>query len=110
MIKLIQASLDADKAEEIVTIDLKAKSSIADAMIIATARSQRQMATLAEHVISKLKAKGLHCGMTEGLEQGNWVLIDAGDVMVHLFRPEFREIYNLEKMWGAVLPEPIAAA
>ncbi len=109
-LKLIEASLDADKAEEIVTIDLQAKSAIADAMVIATGHSQRQMTTLAEHVVERLKAKGMHCGRIEGLEQGQWVLIDAGDVIVHLFRPEFRTLYNLEKMWGVDLPEPVAVA
>jgi ribosome-associated protein len=109
-LKLIAASLDADKAEEIVTIDLQAKSSIADAMIIATGHSQRQMNTLAEHVVERLKAKGIACGRVEGLEQGSWVLIDAGDVIVHLFKPEFRALYNLEKMWGIDLPEQVAVA
>jgi ribosome-associated protein len=79
-------------------------------MVIATGRSQRQLATLAEHVVEKLKAKGLKCGRIEGLEQGEWVLIDAGDVLIHLFRPEFRTLYNLEKMWGVDLPEPVAVA
>ncbi len=92
------------------TIDLRGKSSIADAMVIATGRSQRQMTTLAEHLVEKLKAKGFPHGRTEGLEQGDWVLIDAGDVLVHLFKPEFRALYNLEKMWGAELPEPVAIA
>ena len=107
---MIETSLDADKAENIVTIDLKAKTTIADAMVIATAQSQRQMATLAEHVVEKLKTKGLRCGRIEGLEQGQWVLIDAGDVLIHLFKPEYRSLYNLEKMWGVELPEPVAAA
>lgn len=110
LIKVIAQSLDADKAEEIVTIDLQAKSSIADAMVIATGRSQRQLTTLAEHLVEKLKAKGLPHGRIEGLDQGEWVLIDAGDVLVHLFRPEFRALYNLEKMWGAELPDPVAVA
>ena len=93
------ASLDDDKAEDIVRIDLRGKSSIADHMVIASGRSSRQVAAIAEKLTERLKeAYGLSCKM-EGKDTGDWVLIDAGDVSVHVFRPEVREFYQLEKMW-----------
>ncbi len=110
LLKLIEASLDADKAEEVVTIDLADKTSIADFMVIATGRSQRQVAAMTEHLVEKLKAKGLASVPVEGLAQGDWVLVDAGDVIVHLFRPEIRTHYSLEKMWGMPEPEPALVA
>ena len=103
---LIETSLDDDKAENIVAIDLTGKSSIADIMVIATGRNQRQLSAMAEHLVKKLKDKGLGPIPIEGAERGDWVLIDAGDVIVHLFRPEMRAHYNLEKMWDVTLPEP----
>ncbi len=106
VLKLIETSLDGDKAEKIVVIDLSGKSSIADAMVIATGRNQRQLAAMADHLVEKLKHKGLHSVPVEGAQRGDWVLLDAGDVIVHLFRPEMRAHYNLEKMWDASLPEP----
>lgn len=105
LITLVTQSLDDDKAEQIIAIDLQGKSSIADAMIIATGRSGRQMGAMAAHLQEKLKKAGIRNISIEGLEQGEWVLIDGGDVIVHLFRPETRRLYNLEKMWGAALPE-----
>ncbi|MBI3709331.1 MAG: ribosome silencing factor [Proteobacteria bacterium] len=105
MLKLIVASLDDDKAEQIVTIDLKDKTTIADFMIVASGRSQRQLLTMADHLAEKLKAKGTRHVPTEGRARGDWVLVDAGDVIVHLFRPEIRAHYNIEKMWSAELPE-----
>ncbi|MGQ0663690.1 MAG: ribosome silencing factor [Pseudomonadota bacterium] len=108
--KLVEDSLDGDKAEDVVTIDLKDKTTIADFMVVATGRSPRQLAAMAQHVVEKLKAKGFHHVPVEGREQGDWVLIDAGDVVVHLFRPEVRSHYNLEKMWALQLPEPATAA
>ncbi len=110
VLTLIESSLDADKAEEIVTIDLTAKTSIADYMVIATGRSQRQLAAMADHLSLKLKERGVVPVPIEGKDQGDWVLIDAGDVIVHLFRPEARTHYNLEKMWAMDLPEPERAA
>ena len=107
---MIEASLDADKAEEIFTIDLASKTTIADFMVIATGRSQRQLAAMADHLVMKLKDRGLVPVPIEGKDQGDWVLIDAGDVIVHLFRPEARAHYNLEKMWAMDLPEPERAA
>ena len=85
-------------------IDLDQKSSLADFMVIATGTSQRQVGAMAEHLMEKLKAAGLRTGHIEGKTRGDWVLIDAGDVIVHLFRPEIRALYNLEKMWGRALP------
>jgi ribosome-associated protein len=87
-----------------VVISLKDKSSIADYMIIATGTSQRQVGAMAEHLVEKLKAAGLRTTHIEGRTQGDWVLVDAGDVVVHLFRPEIRAFYNLEKLWGRALP------
>jgi ribosome-associated protein len=102
--RIVQA-LDDGKAEDIVVIDLLGKTSIADHMVIATGRSQRQVSALAERVIAVLNEKGKPRPGAEGMRQGDWVLIDAGDVIVHLFRPEVRGFYNLEKMWGAALPD-----
>ncbi|MCE2509584.1 MAG: ribosome silencing factor [Alphaproteobacteria bacterium] len=101
----MQASLEDDKAEDIVVIDLKGKSDIADSMLIATGRSSRQVVAMAQHVIERLKAYGLVSVPTEGIQHGDWVLIDAGDAIVHLFRPEVRAFYNLEKMWDMPLPD-----
>ncbi len=110
VLKVVETSLDADKAEEIVTIDLTNKTSIADYMVIATGRSQRQLVAMADHLVMKLKPHGISPIPIEGKDQGDWVLIDAGDVVVHLFRPEARAHYNLEKMWAMDMPEPERAA
>jgi ribosome-associated protein len=109
VLDLVQSSLDDDKAEAIVVIDLAGKSNIADHMVIASGRSQRHVAAIAEHLLERLKRLGAPVGGVEGLAQGDWVLIDAGDVIVHVFRPEVRLFYNLEKMWGAELPEATSA-
>ncbi|TXH35208.1 MAG: ribosome silencing factor [Rhodospirillaceae bacterium] len=106
LVKIVATSLDDDKAEDIVSIDLRGKSSIADYMVIATGRSSRQLAAMAQHLDDKLTKLGIQDVAIEGMTQGDWVLLDGGDVVVHLFRPEVREFYNLEKMWGADLPEP----
>ncbi len=89
------------KAEDSVTIDLAGKSSIADFMVVASGRSNRHVASVAENVIKDLHQAHVSRVRVEGLRQGDWVLIDAGDVIVHLFRPEVRAHYNLEKMWSA---------
>ncbi len=102
---LVEASLEDDKAEDIVVIDLAGKTDIADYMVIANGRSNRHVGAMAEHLKVKLKAAGLLSVPTEGVPQCDWVLIDSGDVIVHLFRPEVRTFYNLEKMWGAALLE-----
>ena len=93
------ASLDDSKAENIVSIDIRGKSSLGDYMVIASGRSNRHVAAVADHLISALKDAGLGLPRVEGLSAADWVLIDAGDVIVHVFRPEVREFYNLEKMW-----------
>ena len=96
----ILSSLDDDKAEDIVTIDLTGRSSLCDAIVIATGRSVRHVASLAENLARRLKEIGMGGVRVEGLTQGDWVLIDAGDVIVHLFRAEVREYYDLEGMWS----------
>ncbi|MBK5911033.1 ribosome silencing factor [Rhodothalassium salexigens] len=97
---LVRSCLDDNKAEHITTIDLDGKSSIADHMVIASGRSNRQVSALADYLVRALKDAGHGSPVIEGLPQADWVLIDAGDVVVHLFRPEVREFYNLEKMWA----------
>ncbi len=97
---LILAQLDEDQAQELVSIPLAGKSSIADHMIIASGRSTRQVAAMAAKLAMKVKQNGFGSARIEGLPAADWVLIDAGDVVVHLFRPEVRSFYNLERMWG----------
>jgi len=104
-LQLIETSLADDKAIEPVVVDLVGKSSIADAMIIATGTSQRHIATMAEHLLERLKAAGLVGLSAEGKGVSDWVLIDAGDVIVHLFKAELRSFYDLERLWGAAVPE-----
>ena len=99
LLKLVQASLDDDKAEDIVVIDLVGKTEIADFMVIANGNSQRQVGAMADHLQRKIKASGLKGLATEGQDNCDWVLIDAGDVIVHLFRPEVRDYYSLDKIW-----------
>lgn len=107
---LVEKSLDDDKGENIVVIDLAGKSDIADFMVIATGRSTRQVAAMAEHLQQRIKAAGFAKPGLEGLPHADWVLVDAGDVVIHVFRPEVRGFYNLEKMWGRELPEAAAMA
>jgi ribosome-associated protein len=95
----ILASLDDDKAEEVVQIDLRGRSEMADYMVICSGRSSRQVAAISEKLVDRLKADTGRLCRIEGKETGDWVLIDAGDVIVHVFRPEVREFYQLEKMW-----------
>ncbi len=104
MLALVLKSLDEDKAEDVVSIDLAGKTPIADYMVVASGRSQRHVAAVAEHVVRRLKEAGLGAARVEGLRQGDWVLIDNGDVLIHVFRPEVREFYKLEKMWAADIP------
>lgn len=92
--------LDADQAEDIVSIPLAGISSIADFMVVASGRSSRHVAAMAEKISSRMKDEGMGFAKIEGLPTADWVLIDAGDVIVHLFRPEVRSFYNLERMWG----------
>jgi len=95
----ILASLDDDKAEDIVTIDLRGRSAMADHMVIASGRSSRQVASIAEKLVDRLKTQAGRSARIEGKDTGDWVLIDTDDVIVHVFRPEVREFYQLEKMW-----------
>lgn len=107
---LIESSLDDDKAENITTIDLAGKSSFADYMIIASGRSSRHVATLADKLADRLKESDMSVLSLEGKESGDWVLVDCGDIIVHLFKPEAREMYQLEKMWSAPVEAPQAEA
>jgi ribosome-associated protein len=104
--RVVLASLEDDKAEEILAIDIRGKSSFADMLVVASGRSARHVAALADHVMRKLKDAGVGDVRVEGLPQADWVLVDAGDVVVHLFRPEVRSFYNIEKIWaGNVGPD-----
>ena len=106
---LILHQLDEDQAQDVVSIPLEGKSSIADHMIIASGRSTRQVAAIAAHLGERVKKEGFGNPRIEGLPAADWVLIDAGDVVVHLFRPEVRSFYNLERMWGFGEDAPAAA-
>lgn len=103
-------SLDDSKAEDVVSIDLHGKTSLADVMIIATGRSNVHVGAIAERVIRALKEVQQKAPRVEGLRSCDWVLIDAGDVIVHIFRPEVRQFYNLEKMWGVDRPGELRAS
>ncbi len=105
LIEFITTCLDDSKGEEIVTIDLEGKTAIADAMIIASGRSRRHVGALADKLIKVLKEEGHRGVKVEGQATGEWVLLDAGDVIVHIFQPEIRDFYNLEKMWSADRPD-----
>lgn len=105
LVENILGWLDEAKAESIVTIDIKAKSSIGDYMIIASGRSDRHVGAIADQLADKLKDAGYSRVRVEGQPQCDWVLVDAGAVIVHIFRPEVREFYNLEKMWLADRPD-----
>ncbi|MEM9782581.1 MAG: ribosome silencing factor [Pseudomonadota bacterium] len=107
LLDLILSSLDQDSAQEIVDIDLAGKSDMADFMVVASGRSSRHVAAVADKLIERLKHEAAVPAKTEGLDAADWVLIDAGDVIVHLFRPEVREYYQIEKMW-ATQPEALA--
>lgn len=99
LLRLILTSLDDDQAEEVISIPLAGKSTIADHMVIASGRSTRQVASMANKIAEKVKADFGRPVRIEGLQTADWVLIDANDVIVHLFRPEVRTFYNLERMW-----------
>lgn len=101
---IVRACLDDMKALEIVEIDLVGKTAIADTMVIASGNSQRHVGSIADRIVEKLKESGFGRVRVEGMPTCDWVLIDAGDVIVHVFRPEVRSFYNLEKMWGADRP------
>ena len=106
---LVLQSLDDDQAQEIVSIPLEGKSSIADHMVIASGRSTRQVAAMAQKLAERIKQAGFGPVRLEGLPAADWVVIDAGDVVVHLFRPEVRSFYNIEKIWAVDAPHRTAA-
>ncbi len=107
--KIIVTSLEDDKAEDIVTLDLAGRAAFTDRMVIATGLADRQIAAIATHLEEKLHAAGLRRVQIEGASGSDWVLIDAGDIVIHLFKPEARALYGLEKMWGAELDEEKSA-
>ena len=106
--KLIVTSLEDDKAENVVTLDLTGKAMFCDRMVIASGLADRQITAMAQHLREKLHASGLKRVQIEGLGGSDWVLIDAGDVVVHLFKPDARTMYGLERMWGQDLDEAVA--
>ena len=106
---LILHRLDEDKAQDVVFIDLKGKSAVADGLVVASGRSHRHVGAMADHLLRALKDVGFGRARVEGLPHCDWVLIDAGDVIVHLFRPEVRAFYNIEKIWSVTAPERAAA-
>lgn len=101
LLKAVIASLEDAKAEEIVAIDITGKTPIADHMVVCSGRSHRHVGAIADHLLKDIKDAGFGTATVEGLTACDWVLIDAGDVIVHVFRPEVRQFYNLEKMWAA---------
>ena len=106
---LILARLDDDKAQDVVFIDLQGKSPVADAMVVASGRSHRHVGAMADHLLRTLKDAGYGRCRIEGLPACDWVLIDTGDVIIHLFRPEVRAFYNIEKIWSVEPPANRAA-
>lgn len=103
LIDTVLASLEDSKAEDIVTLEISGKSSLADQMVIVSGRSHRHVGAIADHLLRDLKDAGAGTSNVEGQTTCDWVLVDAGDVIVHIFRPEVRGFYNLEKMWA---PDP----
>ncbi len=103
---VIVESLEADKAEAVVALDLAGRASFADRMVIATGIADRQISAMATHLEEKLEGIGIKRVQIEGSSGSDWVLIDAGDIVIHLFKPESRELYGLERMWGPELDEP----
>ncbi|WP_442981116.1 ribosome silencing factor [Rhizobium sp. SL42] len=100
-LELVLSSLEDSKAEDIVSINIAGKSALGDYMVVVSGRSNRHVTAISEHLISDMKDEGLGYARVEGLETGDWVLIDIGDIIVHVFRPEIREFYNIERMWAA---------
>jgi ribosome-associated protein len=108
--QLILGSLEDDKAEDILAIDIRGKSSFADMLVVASGRSARHVGALADRLMRKLREAGVKDVRAEGMPQCDWVLVDSGDIVVHLFRPEVRSFYNIEKIWAASPgPGPLAS-
>jgi ribosome silencing factor RsfS/YbeB/iojap len=107
---IITTSLEADKAEAVTALDLAGRASFADRMVIATGLADRQIVAMATHLEEKLHQAGVARVRIEGAHGSDWVLIDAGDIIIHLFKPDARALYALEKMWGAEFDEPAAQA
>ncbi|MEO5805054.1 ribosome silencing factor [Devosia sp.] len=105
MIDVVLESLDDAKAEQIIAVDITGKSSLSDHMVVASGRSQRHVGAVADQLVKALREAGYGKPRIEGLPHCDWVLVDAGDVIVHVFRPEVREFYNIEKMWQAEFAE-----
>lgn len=105
LLALVQELLEDDKAGDIVVIDLSGKSSIADYMVVASGQSTRQVGAMTDHLLELFRKNGLRGAKVEGRSRSDWVLVDAGDVVIHLFRPEVREFYKLEKLWSHNLPD-----
>ncbi|MSO55287.1 MAG: ribosome silencing factor [Rhodospirillales bacterium] len=108
LVEQVVAALDDDKARDVVVIDLAGKASFADHMVVATGTSQRHVAAIAAHLRESLKGWGIKSPSVEGQARGDWVLVDAGDVVIHIFRAEVRAFYDLEQMWAAFAAEPVA--
>lgn len=104
ILALVLARLDDDKSEDTVSIDLRGKTAIADYMVVSSGRSQRHVGAIAEHLLEALKEAGVRHIRVEGQPACDWVLVDAGDVIVHIFQPEVRNFYNIEKMWTGTTP------
>jgi len=103
----IQSVLDENSAQDVIEIDVQGKSSIADYMLVASGRSNRHVSALSDYVLRALKEQGFKSLGIEGQDTGDWVLIDVGDVILHIFRPEVRLFYNLEKIWSVPLPQSL---
>ena len=106
---MILTRLDAEKASDIIFIDLKGKSSLADAVVVASGRSHRHVGAIADHLLRAIKDAGHGRAKVEGLPACDWVLIDTGDIIIHLFRPDVRAYYNLEKIWSVEPPTQVVA-
>ncbi|MGJ8529952.1 ribosome silencing factor [Maritalea sp.] len=104
LIELVSTVLEDAKAEDTVLIDIREKSSLADYMVVTTGRSNRHVGAIADQLQRAMREAGLGRPKSEGLQQCDWVLVDGGDVIIHVFRPEVREFYNIEKMWSADFP------
>lgn len=109
ILKLILTSLEDSKAEDTVSIDMEGKTSIADYMVVSSGRSHRHVSAIADHLLKAIKEAGLGPARVEGLPHCDWVLVDTGDILVHLFRPEVRSFYNIEKMWSADRPDEVVS-